>query len=91
MIQHAAAPVSSPGARAGSPPPETEHKDDPGGWFKLAMFHRRLGHRSAAAYRFNQAIAWLNRNGPPGEELRRLRAEAEMVLGVRDATGRQTV
>jgi tetratricopeptide (TPR) repeat protein len=49
-------------------------------WFFTAMAHWKLGDHDAARKWYNQAVAWMDKNQPENEELRRFRAEAEELL-----------
>jgi serine/threonine protein kinase len=51
-------------------------------WFLLAMAHRQLGHKDDARKWYDQAVAWMDKNQPENEELRRIRAEAAKLLGI---------
>lgn len=53
-------------------------------WFFLAMAHGRLGEKDEARRRFDEAVKWMAKNQPQDEELRRFRAEAEELLGVKE-------
>jgi uncharacterized protein HemY len=50
--------------------------------FFLAMAHWQLGHRERARESFNQAVRWMETNRSPDELARRVRAEAEELLGL---------
>jgi tetratricopeptide (TPR) repeat protein/serine/threonine protein kinase len=52
-------------------------------WFLQAMAHWQLGNKEEARTRFEKAVAWMEKNKPSDEELRRFRAEAEELLGVK--------
>ena len=52
--------------------------------FFLAMAHWRLGERGESRQWYRQAVAWMAKNQPGDEELRRFRAEAEELLGIRE-------
>jgi Flp pilus assembly protein TadD len=59
-------------------------------WLFLAMAHEKLGNRDEARKRYDQAVEWLEKNGPIlaknpqwADELRRFRAEAEETLGLK--------
>jgi tetratricopeptide (TPR) repeat protein len=59
-------------------------------WFFLAMAHRKLGDTDEARKWFDQAVDWMNKNGPSlknkpqlAEELHRFQNEAEEVLELR--------
>jgi tetratricopeptide (TPR) repeat protein len=49
-------------------------------WFFLAMAHWRLGNRDKARAWFDQAVQWMDKHNPHDAELRRFRAEAEVML-----------
>jgi tetratricopeptide (TPR) repeat protein len=51
-------------------------------WFVLAMAHWRLGERDTARAWYDKATAWMAKNQPRNEELRRFRAEAEELMGL---------
>jgi WD40 repeat protein len=51
-------------------------------WFPLAMAHWQLGHKEEARKWYDQAVAWMDKNQPKNEELRRFRAEAAELLGI---------
>jgi tetratricopeptide (TPR) repeat protein len=62
---------------------------DASSWLILAMAHRRLGNHDDAREAYGQAVRWLEKNKEvlekakaSAEEYRRLRAEAEEVLGL---------
>jgi tetratricopeptide (TPR) repeat protein len=50
-------------------------------WFFLALAHWRLGDRDKARTWFDRAVRWMDTHKPQDEELRRFRAEAEVLLG----------
>jgi serine/threonine protein kinase/tetratricopeptide (TPR) repeat protein len=59
-------------------------------WLFLAMAYEKLGKRDEARKRYDQAVEWLEKNGPmlanspqEADELRRFRAEAEETLGLK--------
>ena len=52
-------------------------------WFLLAMTQWQLGDRLAAQSSYGQAVEWMEKNGPDNKELRRLRAEAAALLGIK--------
>jgi tetratricopeptide (TPR) repeat protein len=52
-------------------------------WFFLAMARWHLGEKEQARTWFDRAVQWMDKKKPDDEELRRFRAEAEEVLGVR--------
>jgi tetratricopeptide (TPR) repeat protein len=53
-------------------------------WFFLAMTHWQLGDKVEARKWYDQAVAWMDKNQPENEELRRFRAEAAELLGVKE-------
>jgi len=53
-------------------------------WFFLAMAHWQLGEKEKARTRFDQAVQWMDKHQPSDEELRRFRAEAAELLGIKD-------
>ena len=53
-------------------------------WFFLAMAHWQLGKKADARRWYDQAVAWMGKNQPQNEELRRFGAEAAALLGVND-------
>jgi serine/threonine protein kinase len=53
-------------------------------WFIVAMAHARLDNKDAARAWYAKAVAWMEKEQPGNEELRRFRAEAAAVLGVPD-------
>jgi WD40 repeat protein len=52
-------------------------------WFFLAMAHWQLGSQAEARKWYDQASAWMEKNAPQDEELRRFRTEAEELLGIK--------
>lgn len=50
--------------------------------FDLAMAHRQAGDLAKARQWYDLGLVWLARQAAPGEELRRVRAEAALLLGV---------
>src|SRR5882757_1697929 len=52
-------------------------------WFFLAMAHWQLGDKEEARKWYDRAAAWMDKNQPKNEELRRFRAEAAELLGVK--------
>jgi tetratricopeptide (TPR) repeat protein len=50
--------------------------------FLLAMSQWQLGDRSAAQKSYQQAVDWMQKDGPANKELRHLHAEAAELLGV---------
>jgi serine/threonine protein kinase/WD40 repeat protein len=50
--------------------------------FFLAMAHWQIGEKEQARKEYRQAAAWMEKNQPRNEELRRFRAEAAELLGV---------
>jgi WD40 repeat protein/serine/threonine protein kinase/Flp pilus assembly protein TadD len=57
---------------------------DAGDWFFLAMAHWRLGDKEQARQWYDKAVPWMEKNKPQDDELRRFRAEAEALLGIKD-------
>ena len=51
--------------------------------FLLAMTQWQLGDRPAAQRRYQQAVDWMQKDGPANKELRHLHAEAAELLGVK--------
>ncbi|MBI1916590.1 MAG: tetratricopeptide repeat protein [Planctomycetes bacterium] len=56
---------------------------DPFQWFFLAMAHWKLDQKQTARKWYDQAVHWMDKNAPQDEELRRLRVEAEGLLGIK--------
>ena len=52
-------------------------------WFFVAMAHWKLDHQKEAREWYEKAVAWMEKNQPKDEELRRFRAEAEELLGMK--------
>jgi serine/threonine protein kinase/Tfp pilus assembly protein PilF len=52
--------------------------------FFLAMTHWQLGDRDVARQWYDKGVAWTETNMPQNEKLRRFRAEAEELLGIKD-------
>jgi hypothetical protein len=52
-------------------------------WFFLAMAHCRLGEKDQARQWYDKAVALMEKEKSPDEELRRFRAEARELLGKR--------
>src|SRR5262249_7524225 len=48
----------------------------------LAMAYWQLGEKDQARQWYAKAVAWMAKNGPQNEELKRFRAEAEELLGI---------
>jgi tetratricopeptide (TPR) repeat protein len=59
--------------------------------FFLAMAHWRLGDREQARTWYDRAIAWMDQHNPGDDELKRFRAEAAALLGVKDPPPRKGV
>jgi tetratricopeptide (TPR) repeat protein len=57
---------------------------DSSDWFFLAMAHWHLGNKNEARRWFDQAVSWMDKNQPGNEELRRFRAEAAELLGLKE-------
>jgi hypothetical protein len=53
-------------------------------WFFLAMANWELGNKVEARRWYDQAVAWMETNAVQGEELKRIRAEANNVLNVKN-------
>jgi tetratricopeptide (TPR) repeat protein len=53
-------------------------------WFFLAMAHWQLGAKEKAREWYDRAVQWMEKNQPNDEELRRFRAEAAELLGVKE-------
>ena len=53
-------------------------------WLFLAMTHWQLGEKEKARAWYDKAVEWMDKTQPKDEELRRFRAEAEELLGVKD-------
>jgi serine/threonine protein kinase/Tfp pilus assembly protein PilF len=51
-------------------------------WFFLAMAHWRIGNRNLARNFFDRSVEWMSTHKSQDDELRRIRAEAEAMLGV---------
>jgi eukaryotic-like serine/threonine-protein kinase len=51
-------------------------------WFFLAMAHWQLGDKGQARKWYDQAVVWMEKNQPNHGELRRLRAEAGVLLRI---------
>jgi serine/threonine protein kinase/tetratricopeptide (TPR) repeat protein len=56
----------------------------PRDWLFLAMAHCQLDHPNEARQWYEKAVAWMDQNKPQDEELRRFRAEAAALLGIKD-------
>jgi tetratricopeptide (TPR) repeat protein len=54
--------------------------------FFLAMTHWQLGSKEEAREWYREAVQWMEKYQPKDEELRRFRAEAEQLLGVKKAS-----
>jgi serine/threonine protein kinase/tetratricopeptide (TPR) repeat protein len=52
-------------------------------WFFLAMARWQLGEKEKARTWFDQAVRWMDRNQLADEEMRRFRAEAAELLGIK--------
>jgi uncharacterized protein HemY len=53
-------------------------------YFFLAMAHAQLGEKELARTWYDKAVAWMDKNKQQDEELRRFRAEAAALLGIKD-------
>jgi serine/threonine protein kinase/WD40 repeat protein/tetratricopeptide (TPR) repeat protein len=60
-----------------------EKGGDAGQWFFLAMAHWRLGHKGEARRWYDRAVAWTDKHQRGNEDLRRFRAEAAGLLGLK--------
>jgi tetratricopeptide (TPR) repeat protein len=58
-------------------------------FFFLAMAHWQLNERDKARAWYDQAVAWMDKNQPQDEELKRFRAEATALLGMEKAVQKQ--
>jgi tetratricopeptide (TPR) repeat protein len=54
-------------------------------WFYLAMAYCRLGQDQKSRSWYDKAVQWMDENAPQDEGLRRLRPEAEELLGIKEA------
>jgi hypothetical protein len=54
-------------------------------FFFLAMAHWQLNDKDKAREWYDQAVAWMDKNAPQNEELKRFRAEAAALLGLAKA------
>jgi uncharacterized protein HemY len=52
-------------------------------WFFLAMVHWRLGDKEQGRKWYEQAVQWMEKNAPHSGELKRNRAEAGELLGIK--------
>jgi serine/threonine protein kinase/Flp pilus assembly protein TadD len=57
-------------------------------WFFLAMAHWQMDHQEEARKWYDKAVPWMDKNKSQDDELRRFRAEAEALLGVKDSLPR---
>jgi tetratricopeptide (TPR) repeat protein len=55
-------------------------------WFFLAMAHWQLGEKEEARKWYDQAAAWMDKNQPKNDDLRRFRAEAAELLELEKKT-----
>ena len=60
---------------------ESAHSTD---WFFLAMAHHQLGHKDEGRKWYDIAVSWMDKNQPQNDELRRFRAEAAELLGIKE-------
>jgi WD40 repeat protein len=51
-------------------------------WFFLAMAHWQLGEKDKASQRYHEATAWMEKEAPLDEHLRRFQAEAAELMGI---------
>jgi tetratricopeptide (TPR) repeat protein len=63
---------------------ELRNGGDDCAWFYLAMAHWKLGHNDEARAWYDRSIAWMDKNQPNDDELKRWRAEAEALMGLTD-------
>jgi Flp pilus assembly protein TadD len=56
--------------------------------FFLAMTYWQLGDKAAARTWFDKGVAWMEKAKSPNDEVRRFRAEAVELLGIKDAAKR---
>ena len=63
---------------------ELRKEGDATEWFFLAMAHWKLGRQDEARKWHDRAVAWMEKNNPKHEELRRFREEAAKLLKVED-------
>jgi len=64
---------------------ELEELGSPGNsveWFLRAMAHWQLGDKDTARRNYDRAVAWLEKNAPADDTLRRFRAEAEGLMKI---------
>jgi hypothetical protein len=55
-------------------------------FFFLAMAHWQLNEKEKARAGYDRAVAWMDKNRPEDEELKRFRAEATALLSLAKAT-----
>src|SRR5262249_31451474 len=60
-----------------------EGSDSSSGFF-LAMAYWQLGEKKDARAWYDKAVQWMDKNNPKDEELRRFRAEASALLGIKN-------
>src|SRR5262245_26780695 len=53
-------------------------------WFFLAMAHWQLDNEEEARKWYDQAVRWMDKEAPQSEDLRRFRAEASELLGIKE-------
>jgi tetratricopeptide (TPR) repeat protein len=58
-------------------------------FFFLAMAHWQLGEKDKARAWYDRAVAWMDKNSPQNEELKRFRAEATALLGLAKGAEKQ--
>jgi eukaryotic-like serine/threonine-protein kinase len=63
---------------------ELQNGGDPWDWFVLAMAHWKLGKKKEASQWYEKAVKWMDKKMPNHRDLRRFRAEASELLGVKD-------
>jgi tetratricopeptide (TPR) repeat protein len=63
---------------------EVQNSGDAYNWFFLAMAREHVGEQENAHNDFMKAVEWMDKNKSNDPELRRFRAEAAVVLGIKD-------
>jgi serine/threonine protein kinase/Tfp pilus assembly protein PilF len=59
-------------------------------WFFLAMAHHKLGHEKEARRWYDRSIEWMEKRGDQRDQLLRIRAQAEEVLGIQQKSTENT-
>ena len=62
---------------------------DVAAWLFLSMAHWQLGEHQAAHHWYKKAVEWMDTNGPTDQEVVRLRAEAEGLLGIAETNSEE--